>query len=217
MVKAGKILLSVVGDLLPIVVVLAIFQGLVLRRPVRRPMQIAIGLILLIAGLALVLHGLENTVFPLGRVVAEGLAAGLGEATPGRVFWLYLFIGALGFAAALAEPVLTAVVHRATQLSSGAIRPWGLRLAVATGIGLGACLGLLRMMLDWPLFPVLLVLFVVLYLQAQVTPRMIVNLALDAGVVTISTVTAPCWWLWGLVWLRSWMAVALLMVLVCWR
>lgn len=191
MVQAGEALLAVISDLLPIVLVLAAFQGLVLRRPLRRPVQVAIGLSLLVIGLALVLYGLEYTVFPLGREVAGALAAAAVEATAVSLLQLYLFLGALGFAAALAEPVLTTVAHRASQLSGGAIQPWGLRLAVATGIGLGACLGLLRMMLGVPLFPLLTVLFVVLYLQARVTPRLVVNLALDTGVVTISTVTAP--------------------------
>lgn len=190
-IKATKLLLSVIGDLLPIALVLAVFQGLVLRRRLRRPAQIVIGLLLLILGLALVLRGLEGTVFPLGREVAGALAARASADEAGALIMLYLFVAALGFAAALAEPVLTTVAHRAAQLSSGAIQPWGLRLAVAIGIGLGACLGLLRMLLGWPLFPLLAVLFIVLYLQTRFAPRMIVNLALDTGVVTISTVTAP--------------------------
>lgn len=191
MTGAGGVLLTVISDLLPIALVLAAFQGLVLRRPLRRPAQVAVGLGLLVFGLALVLYGLENTVFPLGREVAGTLAAAAVPATAMSMAQLYLFLGALGFAATLAEPVLTTVAHRASQLSGGAIQPWGLRLAVAVGIGFGACLGLLRMMLGLPLFPLLAVLFVILYLQARVTPRLVINLALDAGVVTISTVTAP--------------------------
>lgn len=191
MAEAWGALLAVISDLLPIVLVLAAFQGLVLRRPLRRPAQVAAGLGLLVIGLALVLYGLENTVFPLGREVAGALAAAAAHATVMGMVQLYLFLGTLGFAAALAEPVLTTVAHRASQLSGGAIQPWGLRLAVAAGIGLGACIGLLRMMLGLPLFPLLAVLFVILYLQARVAPRLVINLALDTGVVTISTVTAP--------------------------
>lgn len=184
-------LLAVMGDLLPIALVLAVFQGLILRRPLRRPEQVITGLVLLVGGLALVLYGLENTVFPLGRMVAASLATGLAGGSGSSIAMLYLFIATLGFAAALAEPVLTTVAHRASQLSGGSIQPWGLRIAVAFGIGLGACLGLLRMMLGWPLFPLLACLFVVLFLQARLAPRIIINLALDTGVVTISTVTAP--------------------------
>lgn len=188
---AARVLLAVLRDLLPIAVVLAVFQGALLRRPLRRPARVLIGLCMLVPGLALVLYGLETLVFPLGGEVAGTLTAAAGETPGAGVAWLYLFLGVLGFAAALAEPVLTAVAHRAAQLSAGTIRPWGLRVAVASGIGLGACLGLLRMRLGVPLFPLLATLFVVLYLQARATPRRVINLALDAGVVTISTVTAP--------------------------
>ncbi|OQC09921.1 MAG: hypothetical protein BWX79_01371 [Alphaproteobacteria bacterium ADurb.Bin100] len=183
---AARVLLAVLRDLLPIAVVLAVFQGALLRRPLRRPARVLIGLCMLVPGLALVLYGLETLVFPLGSEVAGTLTAAAGETPGAGVAWLYLFLGVLGFAAALAEPVLTAVAHRAAQLSAGTIRPWGLRVAVASGIGLGACLGLLRMRLGVPLFPLLAALFVVLYLQARATPRLVINLALDAGVVTIA-------------------------------
>jgi hypothetical protein len=189
--QAVQVLLAVIADLLPIALVLAAFQGMVLRRPLRRPARVAVGLCMLVAGLALVLYALDAVVFPLGREVADTLAAAAIRAPTAGVAQLYLFLGVLGFAAALAEPVLTAVAHRAAQLSGGAIRPWGLRVAVASGIGLGACLGLLRMRLGVPLFPLLALLFFVLYLQARATPRLVINLALDSGVVTISTVTAP--------------------------
>lgn len=185
------ILLEVIRDLLPIGLILAAFQGLVLRRPLRRAPQVALGVALLILGLALVLYGLENTVFPLGRQVAAGLAESLAGNSQIGLMRLFLFLATLGFAAALAEPVLTAVAHRAAQLSGGTINPWGLRLAVALGIGLGACLGLARMLLGLPLFPLLASLFAILWWQARLTPKTMVNLALDSGVVTISTLTAP--------------------------
>lgn len=185
------ILLGVIRDLMPIVLILGVFQGLILRRPLRRAGQVVIGLGLLIAGLTLVLYGLENTVFPLGRQVASSLASAATGTDKAALAYLFLFLATLGFAAALAEPVLTTVAHRAAQLSGGTINPWGLRLAVAIGIGLGACLGLLRMLLGLPLFPLLAVLTIILWWQARITPKSMINLALDSGPVTISTVTAP--------------------------
>lgn len=187
----GQTLVDVIRDLLPIGLMLAVFQGLIVRKPLQQAAQVMIGLGLLIAGLTLVLFGLENTVFPLGQQVAASLAKTTNGSGTTALLQLYLFLGTLGFAAALAEPTLTAVTHRAAQLSGGTINPWGLRLAVAIGIGLGACLGLLRMILGLPLFPLLALLFVILWWQARRTPKILVNLALDSGVVTISTVSAP--------------------------
>lgn len=185
------IFLDVIRDLLPIGLILAVFQGLVLRRALRRAAQVVLGLGLLISGLVLVLYGLENTVFPLGRQVASGLAEAATDTDKAAVLRLFVFLATLGFAAALAEPVLTTVAHRAAQLSGGTMNPWGLRIAVAIGIGLGACLGLARTLLGLPLFPLLAALFVIIWWQARRTPKSMINLALDSGVVTISTVTAP--------------------------
>lgn len=191
LMNAAKMLLAVVLDLLPIAGILAAFQGLVLRRMPRHPQKIILGLGLLIAGLVMVLAGLEGLVFPLGQEVAGSLALATAGGSLGTWALLFGFLAVLGFAAALAEPVLTTVAHRAQQLSGGTINPWGLRVAVAVGIGLGACLGLLRMIMAWPLFYLLIVLFLLLYVQARFTPKILVNLALDSGVATISTVTAP--------------------------
>ena len=48
------------------------------------------------------------------------------------------------FATALAEPALLAVALKAEEISGGAIRPWGLRIAVAIGVGFGLALGTFR-------------------------------------------------------------------------
>jgi len=65
--------------------------------------QLAAGFILVVVGLGLFLAGLEQGLFPLGRLMAEQLTAvSLGDNVDGRVpwyayHWVFLFAFAVGF------------------------------------------------------------------------------------------------------------------------
>ena len=128
-------------DVLPIAVVIFGFQVFVLRRPIRNFRRVAIGFIYVLLGLTLFLLGLEEALFPLGRLMAEQLTSpafiagsAAGMFLPhgwGDYAWVYLFAFAIGFATTIAEPSLMAVAIKANDVSAGAIHVWGLRVAVA--------------------------------------------------------------------------------------
>ena len=71
----GVTLLTMLRDVLPIVAILFGFQILVLRRPIKNPAQVAMGMVLVLLGLTLFLQGLENALFPIGRLMAAQLTA----------------------------------------------------------------------------------------------------------------------------------------------
>ena len=93
-------------DLLPIVIVISVFQIFVFRGSVASLMPMAAGGLLVVAGLTFFVFGLRLALFPVG----EGLAHSL--ARKGSVFWLLAFAFALGFGTTIAEPALTAVADR---------------------------------------------------------------------------------------------------------
>ena len=57
-------------DLLPIIVVIAFFQIVVLRQPFPNLIGVAGGLLCVVARLALFIQGLESGLFPLGEAIA---------------------------------------------------------------------------------------------------------------------------------------------------
>ena len=69
----GITVLGMLKDVLPIAAILIGFQVLILRRPIRNPARVAVGLVFVLLGLALFLQGLELALFPLGRLMAEQL------------------------------------------------------------------------------------------------------------------------------------------------
>ena len=62
-------------DVLPIAIFLFAFQRIVIGKPLANFKQIAVGFVFVVIGLGLFLEGLEQTLFPLGRLMAQQLTA----------------------------------------------------------------------------------------------------------------------------------------------
>lgn len=195
-------MVETVQDVLPIAAIVFGFQFLVIRRPMPSLRRVLIGFLYVLLGLALFLQGLEQALFPLGRLMAAQLTHAefiLGTAHHSSTavlewtdyYWVYLFAFAIGFSTTIAEPSLIAVALKASEVSAGAITPWGLRIAVAIGVAVGIALGAYRIVSGTPLHWYIIVGYVVVVIQTYYSPRMIIALAYDSGGVTTSTVTVP--------------------------
>ena len=112
-------------DVAPIAVFLFAFQRLVIGGPMPNFRQILAGFLFVVIGLGLFLVGLEQALFPLGRLMAQQLTNPdfLFEVS-GHVretlvwqdfYWVYLFAAAIGFATTVAEPALLAVALKAAS------------------------------------------------------------------------------------------------------
>lgn len=195
------ILFDTVFDVLPILGVLLGFQVLVLKQKIPNLKKVATGFVFVLVGLAFFLQGLEQTLFPIGRLMAEQLTN--PEFIFGKTFtedfvfswqdyyWVYIFAFAIGFSTTIAEPSLLAVAIKAQEVSGGAIGTWGLRIAVALGVAIGISLGAFRIVTGYPIHWFIIAGYIVVVIQTFYAPRMIVPLAYDSGGVTTSTVTVP--------------------------
>ncbi len=194
-----EIVLDTVRDIVPIVLVLVLFQRLVLRERLPNPARLLQGFGFVLAGLVCFLLGLELAIFPVGRSMAAQLTAPdfLGsDAAQGPVSarayaWVYAFAFAIGFSTTIAEPALIAVARKAAQLSGGGISALGLRIAVALGVAIGVSVGVLRIVAGLPLHYFIGAGYVFVVIQTLFAPKLIVPLAYDSGGVTTSTVTVP--------------------------
>ena len=194
-------MLATLRDVLPIASVIFGFQLIILRRPIPNLRRVLFGFLYVLLGLSLFLQGLEQALFPLGRLMAEQLThpGFMVEGTPGILhvshwadyYWVYLFAFAIGFSTTVAEPSLIAVALKAHQVSAGAIGVWGLRIAVAIGVAVGISLGTWRIVTGYPLHYFIISGYVLVMIQTYYAPRLIVPLAYDSGGVTTSTVTVP--------------------------
>lgn len=201
--SAGRIISAVLGklwtsfkDLLPIILVIAFFQIVVLRQPLPDMGQVIFGSLLVVLGLMLFVQGLEMGLFPIGEEMARALAR------KGSLFWLLSFAFLLGFSTTVAEPALIAVSAEAASIAAqgNLIAPGeesleryalGLRLSVAFSVGVAILIGVLRILRGWPVHYLIIGGYVVVMLMTLIAPEEIVGIAYDAGGVTTSTVTVP--------------------------
>ncbi|MFW6239290.1 MAG: DUF1538 family protein [Thermodesulfobacteriota bacterium] len=187
---------SSLKDLLPIIVVIAFFQAVVLRRPLPDVGEVAFGGVLVVLGLMLFVEGLEMGLFPIGETMARALAR------KGSLFWLLAFAFLLGFSTTVAEPALIAVSAEAAKIAgdqglidagTASLNQYalGLRLSVAISVGLAILVGVLRILRGWPVHYLIIGGYAMVMLMTIVAPKEIVGIAYDAGGVTTSTVTVP--------------------------
>lgn len=201
----GKTLLFTLRDTLPIIGIIFGFQLLVLRQSIPHLRQVLVGFLYVLFGLAFFLVGLEEALFPVGKLMAQQLTdpafiyGGLDDGVEiiSRTIhwsdykWVYIFSAAIGFSTTIAEPALIAVAIKAHHVSGGVINVWGLRIAVAIGVAIGIALGSFRIITGTPLHYYIITGYVLVILQTIFAPRVIVALAYDSGGVTTSTVTVP--------------------------
>lgn len=172
-------------NLLPIVVVVVIFQTFVLQSLPKDTLSISIGLFVVAIGVALFLRGLELSIFPVGKSLSN-------QFTKRGSLWILLSFGfALGFSAVIAEPALIAVAEQAQEISQGRIDALILRFLVATSVGFVVALGVFRILFGYPLHWFMIIGYLVVVLITFFTPAEIVGLAYDSGGVTTNIVTVP--------------------------
>ncbi|MDR9830847.1 DUF1538 domain-containing protein [Vibrio sp. FNV 38] len=183
-------------DLLPIILVVAFFQLVVLQRPMPNLLDITLGLILVVVGLTFFVFGLELALFPIGESMAQAFAR------KGSVIWLLVFSFCLGFGTTIAEPALTAVAREAALVAAnGGMIPhtaesmqsyaYGLKTTVAFSVGTALVIGVLRILKGWPIQTMIMAGYLLVVVLTFFAPQEIIGIAYDSGGVTTSTITVP--------------------------
>ena len=185
-----------VRDLLPVILVITVFQLAILRQPFPELLEVLIGAVLVVIGLMLFVQGLEMGLFPIGETLAVAFAR------KGSLVWLLIFGFGLGFSTTVAEPALIAITQEAAKVAAQAdiISPGksaqasyalGLRLTVAVSVGMAIAIGIIRILRGWPVHYLIIAGYMIVILMTLIAPKEIVGIAYDSGGVTTSTVTVP--------------------------
>ena len=183
-------------DLLPIIVVVAFFQLVVIQQPFPDLARVIGGVLLVVLGLAFFIRGLEQALFPIGESIAYAFAR------KANLYWLLLFSFALGFGTTIAEPALNAVASEAARIAAagGVIADnteardsyaLGLRITVALSVGIAILTGVYRIVRGWPIQYLIIGGYIGVMIMTAFAPPEIIGIAYDSGGVTTSTVTVP--------------------------
>ncbi|MGY6631213.1 MAG: DUF1538 domain-containing protein [Wenzhouxiangella sp.] len=176
---------KMIRDVLPIIGVILIFQFLVIRKRIPRLPMVITGFVLVIVGLYAFVVGLKMGLFPIGESMAEQLIA------HDRLFFLYLFAFAIGFATTMAEPALIAIGKKAEEAANGRINGQAIRLLVALGVAIGITIGVHRIVAGDSIHLYIIGGYSLVIALTFLCPRYIIALAYDLGGVTTSEVTVP--------------------------
>jgi len=194
-----KRLIAQISAVALIVCYLILFQVIILSMPIRQASVVALGIGVVIGGLAFFMEGLFLGLMPLGETI--GIMLPQKSKLPG----ILLFAGILGFGVTLAEPAIGVL-----QSAGSSVKAWDAPLlflflnknslflvyTVGAGVGIAVILGMLRFIYNWSLKPYLYILIslsTVITIAASLHPNMkfLVGLAWDCGGVTTGPVTVP--------------------------
>ncbi len=172
------------------------FQIVVLQQPFPNLLETTTGLICVVLGLALFMYGLESGLFPLGEAIAQAFAS------RSSVIALLSFAFCLGFGTTVAEPALIAIAYEAAEVAAAAGQianeestlqsyALNLRIVVALSVGLAVVIGVVRILLGWPIHLMIISGYLIVTVLTLFAPSEIIGIAYDSGGVTTSTITVP--------------------------
>ncbi len=182
-------------DLLPIILVVTVFQIFVLKQNIPNIEEIIVGTIFVIFGLTLFVYGLKLGLFPIGDTLAYSFVK------RGSILLLILFSFALGFGTTVAEPALISIAKEAALVAQSGgiintvteIKEYSqmLRYTVAISVGFSVVIGVIKILKGWPIYWIIIVGYLLVLFTTFFAPDYIIGIAFDSGGVTTSTITVP--------------------------
>lgn len=182
-----------------IILYLLLFQTIVLGIPVLDASVIALGMVMVVLGLAFFMEGLLLGIMPMGEEIGIRLPQ---KAKVSSILGIAFILGAVS---TYAEPAIGVL-----KAAGSSVLPWRAPLlflllnryaaylvaAVGIGVGIALILGMYRFLKGWSLKPyiyVLLIMLLSLSLYCYLHPnlRYLLGLAWDCGGVTTGPVTVP--------------------------
>lgn len=107
-------------------------------------------------------------------------------------FWVVLlFAFIMGYGATLAEPALNALGLKVEEITVGTFQKSLLMQAVASGVGIGMLLGVVKIIWNVPLVYLLIPPYLLLLIITKISTEEFVNIAWDSAGVTTGPITVP--------------------------
>lgn len=174
-----------IRSILPLTAILALFQIVILRKPIENVKEFAIGFLLSVFGLHFFLKGVSMSLLPLGDSVGRNLVV-LDRK------WLIVIIAfVIGYFGTLVEPALKALALEVEEISIGAIHHSILIHAVAIGFGLGMGIGIYKILNGISYIKIIVPLLVIIIVLSYLAPEEFVSIAMDSASATTGPVNIP--------------------------
>lgn len=171
--------------ILPLTLILILFQLVILRKPIDDVKRFTAGIILATLGLHMFLMGTGMSLIPLGSSVGRNLHVLDSK-------WVIIILGfVIGYFGTLVEPALRTLALEVEELSVGAISNTVLLHGVAAGFGMGMSIGLYKIISNTPYIKIIVPLLVLVVVLIFFTPEPYISIAMDSASATTGPVNIP--------------------------
>lgn len=173
------------SSILPITIIVIILNFTLTPLGVPLIIRFIIGAILIIIGLSVFLIGVDIAITPLGSQVGATLAKS-------NKMWIVIVGGLIvGFFISIAEPGLIILADQVDIVTSGQISSLSILSIVSIGLALMLAMGFVRIVTNTPLYKVLTVLYILVFILALFTPIEFLTIAFDASGATTGILAVP--------------------------
>lgn len=180
-------LMRTIRDILPIIVIIFVFQFIVLKKKTSLK-ELIVNILWIwwaIFWLYAFLVGLDIWLLSLWDQMAEAFSLRWDT------FLIYLFAFCIGFGTSIAEPGVLTVVKKVSELSEWRINALVMRILIALGVGIGLLLASYRLIHGLDIGSIFIVGYITVVWLTLLIPKHIIALAFDSGTITTSTITVP--------------------------
>ena len=168
---------------IPIIAMLIIFQLVFRRFRKQQMLKISIGFIYTFMGLVLFLTGANVGFMPAGRLIGAEIAAS-------DVRYVLIPIGMImGYFVVSAEPAVHSLKKQVEEVTNGAISQKAIGLALSLGVAVSVGIAMLRVLTGIPIYPFLIVGYIIALTITFFVPRIYTGIAFDSGGVASGPMT----------------------------
>jgi len=176
---------EVLFSVLPITLIVLILNFTL--TPLDTPLLIRfiIGAVLIIIGLSVFLFGIDVSVTPVGNALGSTVAKS-------NRLWIVAVVGLVsGFIISMAEPDLHILAGQVESVTAGAITKMVIVAVVSAGIGVLMATGIMRIVLNFPLYKLFTILYLIIFVLGIFTQPEFLAISFDASGATTGAMTVP--------------------------
>lgn len=176
---------EVVYSVLPITVIVLILNMTLTPMEPGVVVRFAIGAVFIMVGLSIFLFGVDLGITPIGTLMGSVL-------TKKNKLWFVVVGGlVLGFLVSIAEPDLHILAEQVANVTSNMLDKWVMVAVVSAGIAVMLSAGLLRIVKNFPLYKMLLIIYGVILIMSFFVSSEFLAISFDASGATTGALTVP--------------------------
>lgn len=176
---------EVISSVLPITIIVLILNFTLTPLSTSLITRFIIGAILIIIGLTIFLVGVDKGITPIGNHMGSTI-------TKTNKLWFVAIVGILlGFFISVAEPDLHILAGQVDAVTSGLISKGSIVIVVSIGIAIMLAIGLIRIVYNFPLYKLLIIIYGIIFVLALFTSQEFLAISFDASGATTGALTVP--------------------------